>query len=191
MKTEQENKEKKDNPVFVAIVCVLLFGPWIAGPILLCTKHILAGILVIVIPYLCLVLWGVLRKRKQKKDFYKIKDADKRFDIIPVSDAETIKALYDNSALTFFIEETGPEWFGWLYNWLNNEGVLKSERLTLYKYTGRDLKNAFGKKRIRAEEKLVSIFLKDLNLNESNKLQFSTDRLQVGGRWLDDIVGNS
>lgn len=185
-----KNKEKKDNPVFVAILCVLSFGPWIAGPVLLCTNHILAGILVIVIPYSCLALWGVLRKRKQKKDFYKIKNADTRFDIVPVSDTETIKALYDNSALTFFIEETNPEWLGWLYNWLNNEGVLKSERLNLYTYTGQDLKNAFGKKKIRAEEKFVSIFLKDLNLNDSNKLQFSKDRLQIGGRWLDDIVGN-
>ena len=156
-----ESKEKKDNPVFV-------------------------------IPYLCLCLWGVLRKRKQKKDFYKINDANTRFDIVPVSDTETIKALYENSALTFFIEETDPKLLNWLYNWLNNEGVLKSERLSLYTYTGQDLKNAFGKrKRFRTEDKLMSIFLKDLDINDSNELQFSRDRLQVGGRWLDDIVGNS
>ena len=69
--------------------------------------------------------------------------------------------------------------------------MLKSERLNLYTFTGQDLKNAFGKrKRIRAEEKLMSIFLKDLDINESNKLQFSKDRLQIGGRWLDDIVAN-
>jgi len=186
------NKEKKDNPVFVAIVCVLLCGPWIAGPILLGTGHILAGILVIVIPYLCLALWGVLRKRKQKKDFYKINDANTRFDIVPVSDTETIKALYENSALTFFIEETDPKLLNWLYNWLNNEGVLKSERLNLYTYTGQDLKNTFGKrKRFRTEDKLMSIFLKDLDINDSNELQFSRDRLQIGGRWLDDIIENA
>jgi hypothetical protein len=186
------SKEKKDNPVFVALICILLCGPWVAGPILLGTHHTLAGILAIVIPYSGLALWGVLRKRKQKKDFYKIKDADARFDIVPVSDTETIKALYDNSALTFFVEETDPKLLNWLYNWLNNEGVLKSERLNLYTYTGQDLKNAFGKrKRFRTEDKLMSIFLKDLDINDSNKLQFSTDRLQIGGRWLDDIVGNS
>ncbi len=167
-----ENKEKKDNPFFVAFICIVLFGPWIAGPILLGTDHILAGILVFVIPYSCLALWGVLRKRKQKRDFFKIKDANTRFDIVPVSDTETIKALYENSALTFFGETNDPE------------------RLTLYTYTGQELKNAFGKKRIRTEEKLMSIFLKDLDINESNKLQFSKDRLQIGGRWLDDIVGN-
>ena len=187
----KEEAKKKDWIIGVC-VCLLLFGPWIAGPILFCTKHILAGILVIVIPYLCLFLWGVLRKQKQKRDFYKIKDAHTRFDIVPVSDAETIKALYDNSALTFFIEETDPKLLNWLYNWLNNEGVLKSERLTLYTYTGQNLKNAFGKrKRFRTGDKLMSIFLKDLDINDSNKLQFSTDRLQIGGRWLDDIVGNS
>ena len=187
-----EGKEKKDNPLFIALMVIWLLGPIVAGTVLFCMNHLLAGILVIVIPYLCLFLWGVLRKQKQKRDFYKIKDANTRFDIVPVSDTETIKALYDNSALTFFIEETDPKLLNWLYNWLNNEGVLKSERLTLYTYTGQDLKNAFGKrKRFRTGDKLMSIFLKDLDINDSNKLQFSTDRLQIGGRWLDDIVGNA
>lgn len=187
-----ENKEKKDNPFFVAIIVFLLFGPWVAGPILLCTNHTLAGILTVVIPYSCLALWGVLRKRKQKKDFYKIKAGNTRFDIVPVSDTETIKALYDNSALTFFVEEVDPGLLDWLYNWLNSEGVLKSERLTLYTYSGQDLKNTFGKrKKFRAEEKFMSIFLKDLDINDSNKVRFSMDRLQIGGRWLDDIVGNA
>lgn len=47
------------------------------------------------------------------------------------------------------------------------------------------------RKRFRTEDKLMSIFLKDPDINDSNELQFSRDRLQVGGRWLDDIVGNS
>ena len=186
-----QSKEKKDNPVFVALICILLFGPFIAGPVLLATNHILGGILAFVIPYACLAVFGFWRKRKQKKDFYKIKEANTRFDIVPVSDTETIKALYDNSALTFFIEEIDTELLNWLYNWLNSEGVLKSERLTLYTFSGQDLKNAFGKrKKFRSGEKFMSIFLKDLDINDSNKLQFSMDRLQVGGRWRDDLAGD-
>lgn len=30
-----------------------------------------------------------------------------------------------------------------------------------------------------------------MNINDSNMMQFSQDRLQIGGRWLDDIVSNS
>ena len=41
------------------------------------------------------------------------------------------------------------------------------------------------------EVKLMSIFLKDLNLNDSNMRQFSYDRMEIGGRWLDDIVSNA
>lgn len=187
-----EGKEKKDNPLFIALMVIWLLGPIVAGTVLFCMNHLLAGILVIVIPYLCLFLWGVLRKQKQKRDFYKIKDANTRFDIVPISDAETIKALYDNSALTFFIEETDPKLLNWLYNWLNNEGVLKEERVKLYTYSGADLKNAFGKrKKTGSEEKFMSIDLKDLNLNDSNMRQFSLDRLQIGGRWLDDIIENA
>ena len=184
-------EKKKDNPVLVALACIWICGPIVAGTVLFIMDHVWGGILTIVIPYACLAGFIFLRKRKQKKDFYKIKNADTKFDIIPVSDSETIKALYENSALTFFGEANDPELLNWLYNWLNNEGVLKSERLNLYTFTGQDLKNTFGKrKRIRSEEKLMSIFLKDLDINESNKLRFSMDRLQIGGRWLDDIVGN-
>ena len=185
------NKEKKDNPVFVAVICILLCGPWIATPVLLCTNHTLAGILAVVIPYSCLALFGILRKQKQKRDFFKIKDAGSRFDIIAVSDSETLKALRDNSALTLWGEPTKQD-LDRLYNWLNSEGVLKGERLNLYTYSGKELKKAFGKRKgFDDEVKLMSIFLKDLNLNDSNTRQFSLDRMEIGGRWLDDIVVNS
>ena len=185
----KEEAKKKDWIIGVC-ACILLLGPWIASPILFCTKHILAGILVIVIPYLCLVLWGYLRKRKQKQTFFKIKDANNRVDIIPISDTETILALNKNSALTF-AGEPSDGFLNLLYNWLNNEGVLKEERLKLYTYSGQELKNAFGKKKLSSEQKFMSVYLKDLNINESNERQFSLDHFQIGGRWLDDIVGNS
>ena len=168
-----------------------LLGPFIAGPILFVMGKNLAGILAFVIPYLCLALIGVWRKYKLKRDFYKIKDAHTRFDIIPVTDAETLAVLREHSALTFFGEPAERD-LNHLYNWLNNEGVLKEERVKLYTYSGADLKNALGKRmKIGSEDKFMSIDLTDLNLNDSNTRQFSLDRLQIGGRWLDDIIGNS
>ncbi|MBO4653726.1 MAG: hypothetical protein J5649_10475 [Lachnospiraceae bacterium] len=185
-----DNKEKKDNPFFIALICVLLLGPIIAGTILLSTDHLLAGLLVFVIPYSCLVLWGFLRKYKLKRDFYKIKDAGARFDIVPIDDEETLKALCEGSAITFF-GEPSKQGLDMLYNWLNNEGVLKTERLNLYTFSGKDLKNAFGKrKKFDEENKFMSISLKDLDLTDANTRQFSLDRVSIGGRWLDDIVSN-
>ena len=190
-KKNMENKDKKNNLFFIVLICIWLIGPFIIGTVLLVTDHVVGGVLVYVIPYGCLVGLTLWKKKKQKNEFYKIKDGSKRFDIVPVSDPETIRALYDDSALAFFVEEIDPELLNRLYNWLNNEGVLKSERLNLYTFCGQNLKNAFGEStRIRSEEKLISIFLKDLDINDSNKKQFSQDRLQIGGRWLDDIVEN-
>ena len=190
MQTVKCSTGKKD--WFIGIyVIVLLLGPFVAGPILLAKHHVLAGILSFVIPWGCLCLIAVLRKNKAKRSFYKIQNASARFDIIPVSDEETIRALYDNSALTWR-GEPSDGFLDHLYNWLNNEGVLKEERLSLYTYDGILMKKVFGKRRqFGDEEKFVSIFLKDLNLTESNTRQFSLDRMQIGGRWMDDIVANS
>lgn len=184
-------KEKKDNPLYIALVLVLMIGPFIAGPFLFVKKHTLAGILAFVIPWGCLVLIGILRKIKAKRDFYRIKNASALVDIIPVSDEETIRALRDNSALTFR-GEPSESFLNLLYNWLNNESVLKEERLNLYTYDGALLKKAVGKRRkFGDEEKFMSVFLKDLDINETNERQFSLDHFKIGGRWLDDIVGNS
>lgn len=187
----ENREEKKDNPFYIAFILILLVGPWIAGPILFVKNRVLAGILVIVIPYAILTLIGFLRKFRQKRAFYRIKDAHTRFDILPVADAEMLKTLRENSALTFF-GEPSDEWLDRLYNWLNNEGVLKEERLKLYTYGAQDLKSAFGK-RLRMDDafRLMSINLKDLDLNDSNKDAFSRNRMEYGGRWLDDIVANS
>ena len=182
---------KKKEIVYAAFLCALIFGPFIAGPILFTYHHILAGILVFVIPYACLALLAFLRKRKQRAERFKIPNAHLRFTVIPVAEGQLLKELYENSALTFF-GEPSDKMLDELYNWLNNEGVLKEESLNLYTYDGKMAKDVFGKrKRFGDEEKFMSIFLKDLKLNDSNMRQFSLDRLRIGGRWLDDIVGNA
>ena len=63
---------------YIVLACVLLFGPFIAGPILFVTHHTAAGILSIVIPYGCIALIAAVRKYKRKREYYKIKDAQHR-----------------------------------------------------------------------------------------------------------------
>ena len=182
---------KRKDLALGVILTILLLGPFVAGPILLAHGHGVAGILVFVIPYSCLGLAAILRKRTLQKAAYRIPNAHTRFTVIPVTEHETLRDLCGNSALTFFGEPSDKGLDG-LYNWLNNEGVLKEDRLNLYTYDGKMLKEVFGTKRqFGDEEKFMSIFLRDLDLNESNKLQFSRNRLTIGGRWLDDIVDNA
>lgn len=187
-----KDEVKKSEWVYGIFLSILILGPFVAGPILFVKHRVLAGILSFVIPWGLLFLIAFLRKRRAKKNFYKIPNASTRFDIIPVEDGETIRALYDNSALTWMGEPSDPQLLHFLYNWLNAEGVLKEERLNMYTFDGALLKEVYGKRRrFGDDEKYMSIFLRDLNLNDSNTKQFSLDRMQIGGRWLDDIVDNS
>lgn len=183
---------KKEIP-YAIFICTLLLGPWIAGPILFACHHPLAGILAFVIPYGCLALIAFLRKRKQQKEMFKIPNAHTRFTVIQVTEPEKIRKLKKGSALTFR-EDLSDNRLDMVFNWLNNEGVLKleSDSLNLYVYDGKLLKEACGKKkRFGDEERFMSIDLRDLDLNDSNMRQFSLDHFNIGGRWLDDIVGNS
>lgn len=182
--------KRKTGRIYTVLACVLLFGPIIAGPILMATHHMFAGILTLVIPYGCIALVAFIRKNKRIREYYKIKDAHTRVRIIPIEDSKTLRALYDNSALTFQ-GEPSDHYLDGMYNWLNNEGVLKEEGLNLYVFDGSLIKDTFGKrKRFENEEKFMSIFLKDLDLNESNMRRFSTERMKYGGRWLDDVIGS-
>lgn len=182
---------KKEDIALGVLVSLLLVGPIVAGPILIEFGYVAAGILVFAIPYSVLILLAFLLRMKKKKSAFKIPDGHKNFNIIPVKDPEILRALYQESALTFF-GEINDKGLDGLYNWLGSEGVLKAGRLDLYVYDGKMLKDVFGKDRkFGDEEQFMSIFLKDLNLNEPKLRQFSADRLSVGGRWLDDIVDNS
>ncbi|MBO4324749.1 MAG: hypothetical protein J5845_05060 [Lachnospiraceae bacterium] len=181
---------KKGNPIYVVFVCIMLFGPIVAGTVLLINGQLAGGLLMFLVPVVFFGTVVAVRKHVMKKSFYKIKDAHTRFDVIPVKDYETLEALRDNSALTFWGEPNITD-LDKLYNWLNNEGVLKEERLKLYTFDGRSLKNAFQKNNFGDEERFMSIFLKDLELTEANKRQFSLDRMNIGGRWLDDMIDNA
>ena len=96
--------------------------------------------------------------------YHQIKNAHTNFQITEVNDDDTIKALYENSALTFFMEPNSL-FLDFLYNWFNYEGVIKENNIKLYVYNGKKLKNVYKYSRVNDSLPLMSIFLKDLNIN--------------------------
>lgn len=62
--------------------------------------------------------------------------------------------------------------------------------LNLYTFNGNMLKKTFPYSRYADDEKFMCIFLKDLELNDSNIQSFSTEHFSIGSRWLDDIIDN-
>ena len=186
-KTKEDKKRQKIHDIFVSI---MIFVPLIISPILIAGfNQTLIGILLMIICWGLLVVVGINKRKNINKTFYKIKDAHTKFNIINVDNEKTIKELYEDSALTF-MAETSDRLLDFIYNWLNNENVLKSDSLNLYVFDGKLLKSTYGFSKVSNNMKFMSIFNKDLNINETNIKSYSYAHFQVKARWLDDIVNN-
>ena len=138
-------------PFIIAIVAISL-GNWLIASAILVVCYSLLGVI------------GFYKRKEAVNNFYKIKDAHTKFHIINVSDEKIVKDLYNNSALTFPLE-LDEVFLDFIYNWLNFEKVLKEDFLNLYVFSGTELKKAFGLMHVSDNAKFMSIFLKDLNLN--------------------------
>ena len=184
-KNEGDKKKQIMHDIFVSI---MIFSPIIISPILIAAfNQTLIGILLMII---CWGLLAAINKRKNiNKTFYKIKDAHTKFNIINVDNEKIIKELYEDSALTFMAEPS-DRLLDFIFNWLNNEDVLNSDSLNLYVFDGKLLKSTFEFSKVSNNMKFMSIFNKDLDINETNIKKFSHDHFQVKARWLDDIVNN-
>ncbi len=185
-KTEEEKKKQKRYDILMAF---LILSPIIFSSILMSFKYYLFGISYLILCWGLCVIIGVNKRKQINKKFYKIENAHTKFNLINVDDENTIKELYKDSALTF-IAEPSNDLLDFIFNWLNNENVIKSESLNLYVFNGHMLRQAFDYSRYDDDIKFLSIFLKDLDLNDSNMDSFSKSHFLVGSRWLDDIVDN-
>ena len=169
----------------------MIFIPLIASPVIIAVfNELLLGIFLFVICYGLLVVIAIYKRKNITRKFYKIKNAHNRFKIIEVLDENIIRELYDDSALTF-VAEPSDKLLDFIFNWLNNEGVLETEELYLYTFNGELLNNVFDSNYIPNNMKFMSIFNKDLNINNENVKSYSIAHFQVKARWLDDIVNNS
>lgn len=186
-KNEEDKKKQKMHDLFASI---MIFVPIIISPILIAVfNQTLIGILLMIICWGLLAVVGINKRKNINKTFYKIKDAHKKFNIINVDNEKTIKELYEDSALTF-MAETSDRLLDFIYNWLNNENVLKSDSLNIYVFDGKLLKSTYDFSKVSNNMKFMSIFNKDLDINETNIKKFSYGHFQVKARWLDDIVNN-
>ena len=165
-KTNEDKKRQKTHDIFVSI---MIFVPIIISPILIGFNQTLIGILLMIICWGLLFIIGTNRRKNITKGFYKIKDAHTKFNIINVDNENTIKELYEDSALTF-MAETSDRLLDFIYNWLNNENVLKSDSLNLYVFDGKLLKSVYDFCKVSNDIKFISIFNKDLDINEAKVL---------------------
>lgn len=185
-KNDEDSKKQK---IYDILIAILILSPIIITSLLMAFNYYLLGIAIIVLCWGMCAIIGINKRKQINKAFYKIENAYTKFNIVNVEDVSVIKELYKDSALTFNAEPSN-ELLDFIFNWLNNENVLKSESINIYAFNGYMLRQAFDFSNYDDNIKFLSIFLKDLDINDSNKESFSRAHFSVGSRWLDDIVDN-
>lgn len=189
-RAQEEKTSRKKQNIAIAIGVPIVVLPIFLPGIMSIWNHALWGLGIMVLIYGIAVLLLLYRMHYICSRFYKIRDVQDKIRIIPVNDGDFLEELYLNSALTF-IEAPDAAFLKFLYNWLNNVGVLKGETVNLYTFTSRELRQNFRNAGFDEYETLpvLCVDLRELNITEENKLRFSKEHFAVGARWLDDMVG--
>lgn len=183
-KTDIDNKKQKRYDILLSI---LILAPIFIVPTIIALGYTMIGILILVVCYTLVAIIGINKRKNINKRFYKIKNAYKNIKLNNIADEKIINELYDNSALTFIINPSN-ELFNFIYNWLNNNKLLKEEILNIYMFDGKTIKDIFNYNDINEQIVFLCIFLKDLNLSNSNLKQFSKERYAAGVKYLDEII---
>ena len=186
-KTDEElNKQKKYN-LFMGIMIIL---PLIVSMVLFIIGKTFIGFTVLFIGYGITIFIGINKRKKILNDFFRVKEVHKNINVIQTTDEKILKSLYENSALTF-LGQMNDEYLDFIYNWLNNQNVLKDKMLNLYVFNGSFIKKVYKINNYPDDINFSCISLNDLNLKNVDKNKFSEGHLIIGSRWLDDIINNA
>lgn len=184
--TSEEEKRKDQN--YALLICVLAMGPFTLLLPLAYYKMFIPAVVIALFAWTTLGFVIYFKRKNIFANFYRVENAEDKVEVIKVEDFSLLDALHNSSALTF-LEEPHPMMLRFIYNWLNNSGLLKEEKLKVYTLTGKDMRDRFGCN-MDTWESLISISLDDLNITEKNQTRFVKEHLIVGADWLDDIVSN-
>lgn len=186
--TDQKNTQQR---IYEILICILIFLPIITTIILVALGKTAIGIIIFAI---CLVLLAILfitRKKLILSSFYKVKDANEKCNIIKVNDLSILEKLYNESALTTMSAENliEPNYLDIIYNWLNNLGTIKNEKLDIYTFTGKEIKEKYGFN-VGNKINVVCIPLGQLNVNDENLKKLGEQHFMFKTRYFDDMIDN-
>ena len=186
--TNQKNKQQR---IYEILICVLILLPIIAIIILSVLGKLAIGIIILVICFLLIAILFIARKKLILSSFYKVKDARKNCNIIKVNDLSLLEKMYNESALTTMSAENLVEqsYLDIMYNWLNNLGTIKKEKLDIYTFTGKEIKAKYGFN-VGNKINVVCIPLGQLNINDDNLKQLGEQHFIFKTRYFDDVIDN-
>jgi len=152
--------EKEQKKYLIAIVsCIMI--PISIATILYGFKKILLGTIFVLL-CLCINIILIINLRnltkKRSKSLLTSNDIDKKINIIDMIDSNLLEQLYKENAITFKAIPS-IKVLSFIYNILH----IKSEKLDIYTFFGKDLKKKFDCKEIDDELPFICISSKDIN----------------------------
>ena len=189
MYKDRMNRKKESKTKMYLIAFLFLFV--ISFPFFFLGKYDSIGYVIFASlwPVLVLIILGIINKFKMKRiceNFYKIKNAHTKFNIINVTKEEKVKQLYDHSALTY-VSPVNKYLLDYLYNFFKFEHILKNDdNINVYTFSGKLLNDTFNIYGYEDTDEMLCIDIKDLNIDSEN-YDFYRD---TNSRWLDDMVDN-
>lgn len=144
--------------------------------------------------YVAIIIAGLVCWRQWRiARFLAVKNTSDLIDFVEVSDPETVNGIIKNDALVFG-EGLNDKAYCLIYNWLKHREVLRGERLKIYTFTGRQLREAVAEE-IEVLDQVVfyAIRLDEINFKDNRQGRlFADEHFYVGGgRWLSDMINGA
>lgn len=97
--------------------------------------------------------------------------------------------MYNESALTTMSAKNlvEPSYLDIMYNWLNNLGTIKSEKLDIYTFTGKEIKEKYGFN-VGNKINVICVPLGQLNINDGNLKKLGEQHFMFNTIYFDDII---
>ena len=136
---------------------------------------------------------SVLKNNSFLYDYNKIKSYDKKnniknINLVKVEDLSFLDVLRDGSALTFITEKINDYYLNAIYECLDKKNRIKNDKLTIYHFNGKDMKEKFNY--LGVDEKTSFLCIELSEIIGSNSNEFAHERIGYGGRFFDDVVSN-
>ena len=96
--------------------------------------------------------------------------------------------MRDGSALTFITEKINDYYLNAIYECLDKKNRIKNDKLTIYHFNGKDMKEKFNY--LGVDEKTSFLCIELSEIIGSNSNEFAHERIGYGGRFFDDVVSN-
>lgn len=184
----EENKNTTEQKVFSIVFCLFLFGPVIFLLPFVFLGYKVTAIVLLFVSWIIGMSYALIRKRRIINKIISVKSNDFNTEKIVVTDMDIFDNIDRNSIFSIGVDgNIDSKFYNILYNWLNNLNLLKDGKLKVYCLNGSQFKKKYDVSGISDTSNILFILLDDLNINDSNREEFSWQRTFFG-LYLDEIL---